>query len=348
LSVVLFLYNIWNKRIIYEEGRGMMSTQFFIGLMAGICISLLFTLYLYRRWNNQKKEFIENQERLVKVVENTKDILYYYQVKPERQFKYLSPSLKVFFGEDAVQRNYNDPDRVYKSIHPDYYDILHKKIIGEIDYNQPIVQRWRDPDGNYRWFEEYTTPIYENGELVAIQGVLRNIDEKIKLQQDLEYRIHHDSLTHIYNREFFQKQMDKFDNQVDTSVGIILCDLDELKYMNDNFGHKEGDTLIKEAAKVLNKFSSEKTIVARIGGDEFAILVTDTNKEEVEKLLVDISREIYKYNEQSTNIKIKMSAGIAFSNTSIGNMNELFAQADKNMYREKKAKKESPQHGLTY
>jgi diguanylate cyclase (GGDEF)-like protein len=133
-----------------------------------------------------------------------------------------------------------------------------------------------------------------NSELVAIQGVLRNIDEKIKLQQDLEYRIHHDSLTHIYNREFFQKQMDKFDKQVDTSVGIILCDLDELKYMNDNFGHKEGDALIKEAAKVLNKFSSEKTIVARIGGDEFAILVADTNKEEVEKLLVDISKEIYK------------------------------------------------------
>jgi MFS superfamily sulfate permease-like transporter len=96
LYVVSFLDNIWNKRIIYGEGRGMMSAQFFIGLMAGICISLLFTLYLYRRWNNQKKEFIENQERFVKVVENTKDILYYYQVKPERQFKYLSPSLRVF------------------------------------------------------------------------------------------------------------------------------------------------------------------------------------------------------------------------------------------------------------
>lgn len=96
MSFVSFLYNIWNKRIIYGEGRGMVSIQFFIGLIAGICISLLFTLYLHRRWNNQKKELIENQERLVKVVENTKDILYYYQVKPERQFKYLSPSLKVF------------------------------------------------------------------------------------------------------------------------------------------------------------------------------------------------------------------------------------------------------------
>ncbi|MED0686209.1 diguanylate cyclase domain-containing protein [Anoxybacillus ayderensis] len=66
----------------------------------------------------------------------------------------------------------------------------------------------------------------------------------------------------------------------------------------------------------------------------------------IEKLLADISRQIHKYNEQSTNIKIKMSAGIAFSNTSIGNMNELFAQADKNMYREKKAKKQSSKHAL--
>lgn len=81
--------------------------------------------------------------------------------------------------------------------------------------------------------------MFEKGELIAIHGIIRNIDEKVKLQQDLEYRITHDALTNIYNREFFEQSMEKYNNHVNTSVAIILCDLDELKYLNDNHGHKK-------------------------------------------------------------------------------------------------------------
>ena len=112
-------------------------------------------------------------------------------------------------------------------------------------------------------------------------------------------------------------------------MAIILCDLDELKYINDNFGHKMGDVLIQEIARILNKFTSDNIIVARIGGDEFVLIVAEKTKEEIEQLMNDISIEINKHNESVNNIKIKISVGYAYTLSSIGQMTELFSQADK-------------------
>ncbi|MDQ7860674.1 GGDEF domain-containing protein [Peribacillus frigoritolerans] len=78
----------------------------------------------------------------------------------------------------------------------------------------------------------------------------------------------------------------------DTPVAMILCDLDELKYMNDTHGHKKRDELIKEAANLLSRIFSEIAVVARVGGDEFAILLIDRSQREVESLCELLMEEI--------------------------------------------------------
>jgi diguanylate cyclase (GGDEF)-like protein/PAS domain S-box-containing protein len=309
---------------------------FCLGLVVGIIALQMYMKYGKAKW----KVRFENEKRIFQLVESSKDIIYYYEIKPESKHRYISPSIEHFLGEGILEEAYKNPNLPLELAHPDDYELLLKKIKGDLDYSQPLIQRWRDDKGNYRWFEEYTTPIFENGELIAIHGIIRNIDEKVKLQQDLEYRITHDALTNIYNREFFEQSMEKYNNHINTSVAIILCDLDELKYLNDNYGHKKGDFLIKESAKLLNQFFSENAIVARIGGDEFAIIIIDTDKVEVEHLCQKLSEEISEYNINSKDIKIKMSMGYAFSEHSIGKMENLFAEADKNMYQNKNAKKE--------
>jgi diguanylate cyclase (GGDEF)-like protein/PAS domain S-box-containing protein len=308
---------------------------FCLGLVVGIIALPMYMKYEKAKW----KVTVENEKRIFQLVESSKDIIYYYEIKPELKHRYISPSIEHFLGEGILEEAYKNPNLPFELVHPDDYEILSKKINGDLDYSQPVIQRWRDDKGNYRWFEEYTTPIFEKGELIAIHGIIRNIDEKVKLQQDLEYRITHDALTNIYNREFFEQSMEKYNNHINTSVAIILCDLDGLKYVNDNNGHKKGDVLIKESAKILNQYSSENIIVSRIGGDEFAILVTDTDSEYVESMVDHISKDIIRYNENSADIKIKMSIGYAFSNHSIGKMDVLFTGADKNMYFEKRLKK---------
>lgn len=318
-----------------------MITQLKIVFLLSSLVGAIVLIFLFNRWKSEASKVTGDYERLIKIVENTKDIIYYYQIKPERQFKYLSPSGERLYGKGAIELAYENPNACYAAIHPDDYNVLHKKIIGEVDYNKCIIQRWKNKDdGKFRWTEEYTTPIYENGELIAIQGVIRNVDEKMKLQQELQYRIHHDALTDIYNREYFELKFNEYNNKVDTSIAIIICDLDELKFINDHYGHKQGDELIRAFASLLHSFSSENIIVSRLGGDEFALLVVETESVEVEKLIDHIRNEIYRHNANNSQITIKASIGFSYTKNTKGNMSELFSLADRNMYLEKLNKKQ--------
>ena len=314
----------------------MMVICFSLGIVVGMIILLIYLKYEKVKW----KEKFEHESRISQLVERSKDIIYYYELKPEYKHRYTSPSVEHFLGNGTLAALENDSNTPFDIIHPDDYEIMYKKVTGDIDYNKGIIQRLRDTEGNYKWFEEYTTPIYENGELIAVQGIMRNIDEKVKLEQDLEYRITHDVLTEIYNRDFFERMMEKYNKDFDTAVAIVLCDLDELKCLNDNYGHKKGDILIKESAQLLNQHFSENAIVSRVGGDEFAIILVNTEQTQVELLCNKLSKEISKYNVSSKDIEIKMSVGYAYSEHSIGEMEHLFTKADQHMYQNKRAKKQ--------
>ena len=124
------------------------------------------------------------------------------------------------------------------------------------------------------------------------------------------------------------------DNEVDLPVGIIICDIDNLKITNDNYGHNAGDILIKNAANLLSKLVTDDMFIARIGGDEFAILVKNTSKYAMEKLCSDIKGVVNKYNLVNE-CEVKISIGYAFSEKSIGQMELLINIADKRMYGEK-------------
>lgn len=130
-----------------------------------------------------------------------------------------------------------------------------------------------------------------------------------------------------------------YNEDLDESVGIVLCDLDELKWMNDNFGHQMGDKLIIQTSKLLNKFSNENSMVIRIGGDEFAFLVIKTNELSLQHLSEQIKKEVMEYNEKHPHFMMKMSIGYAFEASSIGKMEELFTHADQKMYQDKNNRK---------
>ncbi|WP_423408747.1 diguanylate cyclase domain-containing protein [Heyndrickxia sp. MSNUG] len=319
----------------------MIHPYFISGFGTGIVVGIIVIALFFYRWKKREKRLKERHDNFIHVVENTKDFIYYYQLYPKRGYQYLSPSAEHFFGEGSIERAFKDPDVPFKEAHPDDYEILIKKINGELDFNKGIVQRWLDKNGEYRWFEEYATPIYQNGKLVALQGVLRNIDEKVKLQQELEYQLHHDSLTGIYNRTYFESCYSKYNEKTDTSIAFILCDLDDLKNINDSFGHKYGDELLKEAAGLLNQFSEDGITVARLGGDEFVLLIPGITEEELAQFVSNLVRRIDDHNENEDAITIKLSIGCAFSATSLGLMPDLFSQADRNMYRDKNKRKQA-------
>lgn len=316
-----------------------MIEYFLIGcITGGIIVSIYHkrvSLKSYRKTQSIKK----NQKRIFNLIEKSKDIVYCFQISPEFKFIYLSPSIEKFLGAGLVKECYKNPNNPFELVHPDDINILYDKVYGTLDFDKPIIQRWRNREGKYLWFEEHATPIYSKGKLVAVQGIIRNIDEKIKYQQGLEYKVTHDMLTGLYNKDFFERACYKYNVELNSKVAIIMCDLDNLKITNDIHGHMEGDNLIKEVGAILNKFSSTNSIVARIGGDEFCILLTDLNEACVKKIVDNIDKDIYKFNSINSGVAINISTGYSFSEESIGNMEILFKKADSNMYKIKNNKK---------
>jgi diguanylate cyclase (GGDEF)-like protein/PAS domain S-box-containing protein len=317
-------------------GMAMYLFYFFLGLIVGIIILQLVQKFSIAKWKMQ----FEDNKRILQLVESSQDLVYFFELKPELKFRYVSPSIEKMLGPNLVEESYKNPLLPFDYIHPDDHDILYEKLHGTIDYSKPILQRWKDSEGNYKWCEEFATPIYENGEKVALVGIIRDISEKVKLQQDLEYLSTHDTLTGIYNRNFFEIFMERYDKQIDTSIAIILCDVDELKYINDNFGHVKGDVILTESAKLLSQLFFKKAIVARVGGDEFAIILKEVDKSLIESHCEMLSKKIIEYSSTNNDLQIEMSIGFAFSEHSIGKMESLYAEADKNMYLNKRARKE--------
>lgn len=276
--------------------------------------------------------------KLFQTAENGKDILYYCEL-PQLKYRYLSHAINQL-GENAYIEHLQNPNKFFETVHPNDLEKARKKMAGKIDFSKPIVWRFLNDAGKYIWFEEYSMPIYQDGKLVALQGIYRNIDEKMKLMQKLKHEALHDGLTNTYNRTYFQKKMDYYQHSRNISMGVVIYDLDHLKYLNDHFGHQQGDRAIIETARLLaDCINQAEAFVARIGGDEFAILLPGAEEKEVKAMGEKVEEQIKRYN-QVNDMQIEVSFGYAYAQASIGNMERLYHEADQNMYLAKKAKKE--------
>lgn len=307
-------------------------------VIIGVLLGILVTVIIYRMIDIRKKRGLGDFERIFQLAEKSRDVIYYCEVKPEMKYKYISPSLDLVLGEGTVEEAYRNPHSAFDLIHPHDYGILQSKVSGEIDFDKPVIQRWRDKEGNYKWFEEYTCPVYENGELKALHGIIRNIDNRKETELRLMHRIYRDALTGTYNRLYFEEQMEKYDKHTNLPVSIIVIDLDDLKKWNDTLGHAKGDELIKQTAEILKSFASERLTISRIGGDEFVLIGEAFTDMETTGLIRTIFERLDASNEKN-GTSLKLSVGGAASPHSKGFMDCLFQEADQKMYAHKKSKK---------
>jgi len=176
-----------------------------------------------------------------------------------------------------------------------------------------------------------------NAEILAISDISAT-KSKIKT---LEVHAYRDSLTDLYNRTFGMLTLDRWLYEKKQFV-LIFADLDNLKYINDKFGHKEGDIYITNAAKHLLTFSSN-AVVCRIGGDEFMLLASNISFDESFLRM----NQIYSNFESDIYLKDKeYSYSISFGITAVDSDNKLPASdiltvADERMYENKKIRKKA-------
>jgi diguanylate cyclase (GGDEF)-like protein/PAS domain S-box-containing protein len=172
-------------------------------------------------------------------------------------------------------------------------------------------------------------------DLRLVNQLKHEIEIRKHKEKELEYNSFHDSLTGMYNRAYFELQLRQLDTQDQFPVGIIIADIDGLKFANDTFGHSEGDKLLLAAARILQDTVKNKGIVARTGGDEFVILITKLELEWIGQIEEDLRMALKDYNDCLPKVPLSISIGCAASQTSQERIVDLCKTADNNMYRVK-------------
>lgn len=134
--------------------------------------------------------------------------------------------------------------------------------------------------------------------------------------------------------------MDLLNTKINIPVGILVCDSDNLKSINDSLGHISGDKLLKSTANILQSVFNDEHVVSRTGGDEFIIIVKDKTFSQVDELYKNLQTAIKQHNQNNIDMPIDISIGLAYSENSIHTMESTFNIADNNMYIEKRRKKQ--------
>ena len=157
--------------------------------------------------------------------------------------------------------------------------------------------------------------------------------ERIYAEAEIKYKSFHDKLTSLYNRRFFEEELERLDTKRQLPLSIIMADINGLKKVNDSLGHKKGDELLVKTANILKKVIRDEDILARWGGDEFAIVLPNTNHDETKKVIDRIKEETIK----TKNDKLTVSVGIGSATKTKPDqkITEILKEADLTMYENK-------------
>lgn len=196
------------------------------------------------------------------------------------------------------------------------------------------------PNGEVTFLETKRSPIYDlQGNIVGIVGVSRDITERKRSEEHLRYLGYHDMLTGLYNRNYFES----FQNlssmgypEGEKKIGLITCDVDGLKTVNDTLGHNAGDKRLKSVAELLKKAIVSGGFWARIGGDEFAAIIPEASKETLENIVYTIRKMLtIQNNQDDCDIPLNIAIGYAVGDLSKVSFTKIFKDADNAMYRDK-------------
>jgi len=175
-----------------------------------------------------------------------------------------------------------------------------------------------------------------NTEIAAANQELQSLlSEQERLQSELAYRALHDPLTGLANRTMFQERLDYAFRVSDRGVGILWIDLDRFKEVNDIFGHEVGDEMLMAVADRLREVVRDTDDIARMGGDEFAVVLPNIVENEARLVGERVLRALS--DREAFRLQVGVSVGVGWQRTAVGDGRSLIRRADQAMYRAKAA-----------
>ncbi len=177
-------------------------------------------------------------------------------------------------------------------------------------------------------------PNNKNG-IISIQS---DITDKKESEEKIKYASYHDSLTDLYNRSYLEKKIHELNLAGKLPIALIMADLNGLKLVNDTYGHHEGDQLLKKMAEILKDSCRSEDIIARWGGDEFVILLPETDKNAVKKVIERINSRIKNKSlkfEDGTKLPLSAALGYGVKKYYFEDVFDILDEAENHMYKNK-------------
>ena len=215
-------------------------------------------------------------------------------------------------------------------VHPEDLEMT-LEAVNNLNEGNPVINfinRYKAWDGSYKYIEWRSAP-YNN----LIYAAARDITERKEQEKEVEYLSYHDQLTGLYNRRYMEDSIKRLDEERNLPLCIMMIDVNGLKMANDAFGHKMGDRLLVTAAEILKSVTRADDILCRVGGDEFMLILPETDSEAATK----IKKRISERSRESLldSVVVSLAVGFEIKISAFQDINDILRQSDSNMYKDK-------------
>jgi len=280
-----------------------------------------------------------SQERFRSLVQNSADVNMVVGI--DGRIEYESPAVERVLG-------YKADDRVglsaFGSFHPDDRSFGEQLLADVIRSTGAMVAgefRIKHADGSWRWIEAVGKNLLDDPAVGGVVVNYRDVTSRKTLEQELRHQAFHDSLTGLANRALF---IDRLEHALSLSkrsprpLAVLFVDLDDFKTINDSLGHGEGDAILEAVAERLRGALRSGDTLARMGGDEFAILVEDPPAARAptavaERLVAALQAP---FAQGGKELFVRASVGVAVVTSRHQTSEELLRNADIAMYMAKR------------
>lgn len=221
-------------------------------------------------------------------------------------------------------------------IHPDDYVPTLRKIGKSIEDGRELENlefRVINNNGVYSWISIRGRIVdSDTSGPLRMTGIVIDIDERKKTEDELKHLSYFDKVTGLYNRGYFEYMLDKKVAEREFPFTIIIGDINGLKLVNDTFGHTMGDKLIAAIAEILNKSCRKRDVICRWGGDEFAIILHNAGEEIAEQVCARVKAGCASKEMEPIALSISLGYSVAKANKQI---KRTIKEAEERMYRNK-------------